>query len=234
MTESSMRRVMLMAGTVLLGTCLGMRSGWSADTTRPEKVDRLTAEQQQSALDFVKEHHPQLNALISRLKKRDPAEYQKALKDVFRTCERLQRMEGRDRPRFEVELKLWKVGSRTRLLAARMATDQSPELESQLRELLNERTDLRLQQLTLERERLNNRIERIDSQVSQLAGERDAVIDKEIERLRRTVRAGSSRVSKKFSREAPAEAGTKDHASQRRQPSRQGRSSQRPASKPST
>src|SRR5690606_35543345 len=133
-----------------------------------------------SALEFVKEHHPQLNTLITRLKKRDPAEYHKALHDVFKTSERLHRLQYRDRPRHDVELKLWKVGSRIRLLAARMATDRSPELASQLRELLNERTDLRLQQLTLERERLKNRLERIEGQVNQLSGERDAVVDKEI------------------------------------------------------
>jgi hypothetical protein len=216
--------------------------GWSADTTRPEKASRLSAQQQQSALEFVKEHHPQLNTLINRLKNRDPAEYHKALTDVFRTYERLERMQERDRPRYEVELKLWKVNSRIRLLAARMAADQaadqSPTLESQLRHLLSERTDLRLQQLALERERLNSRIERIDSQAAQLSSEREAVIDREVERLQRSVRSRSSRVSKPSADGPPAEAGTgnrgerKDRAEQKQGTSSADGPAEPPASKP--
>jgi hypothetical protein len=243
--HSAMRKPILSLAVLLPAVLLAVAAvwpvaGWAVDAAPAESASRLTAEQQQSALDFVKEHHPQLSTLITRLQKRDPAEYHTALKDVFRTCERLQRMEGRDRQRYEVELKLWKVDSRIRLLAARMAADQSPSMESQLRELLNERTDLRLQQLTLERERLNNRIERIDSQVSQLSSERDTMIDREVERLQRSVRARSTRAVKNSAGTSPADAGARDRSEQNTRGeakpgiSGQGRLPERPASKPSS
>lgn len=209
-----MRQRLLTGAILLLGLCLGMRAGWSADSAPLPKTSRLTADQQKAALDFAREHHPQLNALILRLKKRDPAEYHEALEDVFKTSERLQRLEARDRARYEVELELWKVGSRIRLLAARMAADRSPELEKQLRDLLGERNDLRLQQLALERERLTSRLERIESQVSQLSSEREARIEREVERLRKSVRARTARVPKKSAGKAPSDRGRKDRAEQ--------------------
>jgi hypothetical protein len=240
MQNAMLRRVLALPLLVLCAAS-PPSTGWSADTTRSEKAERLTQQQQQSALEFVREHHPQLNTLITRLEKRDPAEYDKALREVSRTSERLRRMEGRDRPRYEVEIKLWKVNSRIRLAAARMAADQaalpSPALESQLRELLNQRTDLKLQQLTLERERLSSRIERIDSQIAQMSSERDAAIDREVERLQRSAR--SARVSKQSADGNATDAGNSNRQQQIRRdeqkagPSRQERP-ERPLKKPST
>lgn len=235
-----MQRPLLLTAILLLEGVLPTM-GWSADTTSAEPAPRLSSEQQQSALEFVKEHHPQLNGLITRLKKRDPAEYDKAVTEVFRTHERLQRMKERDRPRYEVELKRWKVDSRIRLLAARMAaveaSERSPELESQLRELLNQRTDLRLQLLTLERERLSNRLERIDAQVNQLSSEREAVIDREVERLQRRVRVSTDRVFRQSADGNTKNAGLnnrgepKKRAEQKTGASRQDRPAERPVKK---
>lgn len=190
------RAALLMAAIVLV-PALGVVSARAAETGVADAAVRLTDEQQQEALGFVQEHHPQLNTLITRLKKRDPAEYHKAVREVFATAVRLQRLQARDPQRYDVDLALWKVESRIRLLAARMAADQSASLEGQLRDLLVRRSDLRLQQMTLERERLAERAERLDAQISQFAANRDAAIDKEVDRLRRNVRARSLRDSRK-------------------------------------
>jgi hypothetical protein len=192
----TIRSALLLAAALLLTAAVCLPIGRAADATAlPEDGPQLTEPQQQAALEFVKEHHPQLNTLIHRLKTREPGEYHKALDEVHSTRERLQRLQTRDPQRYEVDLKLWKVESRIRLLAARMAADQNIALESQLRELLTERSDLRLQQLTLERVRLTERVERLDNQISQFASERDAAIDRQIDRLRKSVRARSGRIS---------------------------------------
>src|SRR5690606_32219945 len=101
----------------------------------------------------------------------------------------------RDPDRHELELKIWKVDSRIRLLAARMARDERTALERQLKSLLNERAGLRLEQLKLERQRLASRIERVDQQMLQLKADQEALIVPESERLRRSVRSRSSKVS---------------------------------------
>jgi hypothetical protein len=113
------RPALLLAAALLLTAAVCLPIGRAADATAlPEDVPQLTEPQQQAALEFVKEHHPQLNTLITRLKKREPAEYHKALDEVHSTLERLQRLQTRDPQRYEVDLKVWKVESRIRLESA--------------------------------------------------------------------------------------------------------------------
>jgi hypothetical protein len=184
------RQTPVLATIALFTLAVGLRADLPARTK--EASSPLTATQKAAALRFAQEHHPQLGSLIRRLEKRDPAEFERALTDVSKTYERLSRLKPRDPQRYDVDLALWKTDSRIRLLAARMANDQRSALELQLRSLLSARTDLRLQQLALERQRLTARIEKLDDQTSQLSSEREDLIDKELERLRRSVRTRTS------------------------------------------
>lgn len=195
-----MRNRYLLVSLILLGvvaTSLTIRV--SADAPVSASRESLSNEQKLAALEFAKVNHPQLATLIRKLEKRDAVEYQKALIDLSRTSEKLERVKSRDAERYEVELNLWKLDSRIRLLAARMASDERSSLEKELRTLLEQRTDLRLEQLQMDRERLAGRIDRIDGQIDQLSTERGALVDKEVDRLRKSVRTRTSTVIKKSS-----------------------------------
>lgn len=50
----------------------------NADRPKPPKAQRLNAEQAAAALEFVKQHHPELAKLLNRLESSKPQEYQRA------------------------------------------------------------------------------------------------------------------------------------------------------------
>ncbi|HEX3999979.1 MAG TPA: hypothetical protein VHX65_15615 [Pirellulales bacterium] len=143
----------------------------------------ITPEREAAALQFVREHHPELVELLKNLKISHSAQYQAALRQLFQTSERLARIHETDPPRYELELKLWKIKSRIQLLAARSSMSNDPELAVQLKAALEEQAQVQLAELQLERDRVAERLKTLDSSVEQFKANRQRNIDKQFEKL---------------------------------------------------
>ena len=147
------------------------------------KNPEMTAEREQAALDFVAEHHPKLAKLIAPLKDSNPREYQRAVKELFRTSERLAGIRTKDPARYELELDAWKLQSHVRLLAARMTMDDDPEIEQELRAMLRKKADNQLKLLQNERESLQARLKQVETQIEQKFKSPDDYVQQEYDRL---------------------------------------------------
>jgi DNA anti-recombination protein RmuC len=108
--------------------------------------------------------------------------------DLFRASERLAQQKEINHDRYEVDLAIWKVESRIELLSARlkMAGRDSPEGESlvaQLRKLLEERHNLRAERLAHDRQKLAERLEKIDRQLETMRANREQNIERDLRRF---------------------------------------------------
>ena len=171
----------------------------NADAARDPKVDKaprnkkdmppgLTPEREAAAMTFVRQHHAELVDLLRYLKDEEPQAYRQAVLDLFRASERLAQAQERDYERYELELAIWKTESRIELLAARvkMAGRDSPEgqaLLPQLTRQLEERHDLKMQRLALDRQRILERLEKIEKQLETMETNRASAIERELTRL---------------------------------------------------
>lgn len=144
----------------------------------------ITPSREAAAVTFAGKHHPELAELLTQLKKTNPAEYDKAIQELFKTSERLTRTQERMPDRYEHELQAWKVDSRIRLLVARLSMSDSPALEQELKALLLERIDIRTRQNQQERDRLAARLEKLDETLADIRQGRDASAEKEFNRLK--------------------------------------------------
>ncbi|MFT7643005.1 MAG: hypothetical protein ACI9G1_004768 [Pirellulaceae bacterium] len=161
------------------------KEGSSASRSEPDKSSaktakprlQLTPERQAAALTFVKQHHSELAELLIQLEENHPNEYQKALRDLFRTSERLAQVREKDQPRYQQDLSLWKVRSRIQLVTAKIKMKRSPELKRQLEAALNEEIDLRATVLNMEKQKLAARISRIDKQLESLEANRSRLVN---------------------------------------------------------
>jgi hypothetical protein len=126
--------------------------------------------------------------VLNYLKQNQPAAYEQAAMDLFRASERLAQQKEINHDRYEVDLAIWKVESRIELLSARlkMAGRDSPEGESlaaQLRALLEERHDLRVERLAHDRAKLAERLEKIDRQLATMRANRAQNIERDLRRF---------------------------------------------------
>lgn len=149
------------------------------------KLADYTPEREAAALMFASLHHPELSSLLGQLKESDPQEYQRAIRELFQASERLAQIQERAPARYELELEIWKLESRIRLLAARMAMGADPALEQELRELAAEQIDARLSLAQFERREVEQRLEKLNARIDAIEKSRDDRIQQVVDRVRR-------------------------------------------------
>jgi hypothetical protein len=123
-----------------------------------KKIPGFTGEREAAAMTFVRTNHPELAELLEQLKTSDPSQYQRAIRDLFKSSERLAQVEERNPQRYPLELSMWKVNSRIQVLVARLTMSPEPAVEDQLRQALAEQLDLRKQLLVGDQQRLEQRL----------------------------------------------------------------------------
>ena len=156
---------------------------------QPKSVLDFTPERQAAAIAFARRHHPELARLLVRLKRTESAEYQRAIRALLRTNDHLAQVRQRNAKQYERELRAWKLKSRIQLLVAQIRMTQmgmTPENEAlrmKLKQALLKQSDLRRAQLVEERNRVADRLKRLDAQIKRMQKERDSQIEKQLELL---------------------------------------------------
>src|ERR1044072_4454752 len=104
----------------------------------------VTPEREAAVLTFVQRSHAELADLLRALRDTQPSEYERAIKEIFRTTERLAQIQERDPLQYELEIVVWTAQSRVQLLAARLKMEESDELVAKLREALKAQNNARI------------------------------------------------------------------------------------------
>lgn len=144
----------------------------------PRAAVRIDAERERHATAFVADHHSELGTLLTFLKERRPAEYQRAILEVANVAERLDRLKQRDREKYAIEVEIWKLNSRAKLVAAKIKLGKESGLEQELKGLIREQMVLRRANLELDRRRVQERQDKLNEQIARI----DAQIEDEVER----------------------------------------------------
>ncbi len=155
-------------------------------------------------MTFARLHHPELADLLTKLKKKKARQFDQAVRQLFQTSERLARTRERTPDRYELTLDAWKLDSRIRLLAARMTMNSDSQLEEELKALVRARANVRLLQLTEERDRLAERLKRVDALIERIGSDPDSLTMKELQRIKRSFATRGPRNKKPSARSVTA------------------------------
>jgi hypothetical protein len=175
----------------------------------------LTPEREAAALQFVHEHHPELVELLKGLKTSHLSQYQAAVRQLYQTSERLAKIHEVDPARYELELKLWKIKSRIQLIAARASLSRDAELESQLKAALIEQSQVQLQEMQYDRDRIADRLKNLDRMVDQFQSNEERTIDKQYAMLMREIERQRAQAAKLASSSKSGNASKTGNASRR-------------------
>ncbi len=174
---------------------------------KPSRVEKANAsplapEREEFTLAFVREHHPELAALLESLKAMRPKEYQRAIGELYPVSRSLENLKLHNPRRYELGLELWKSKSKAELLAAKLVSTPSAELESQLRIALENQLELEIRQQQAEQEQLKARLNQVETTIKRLNDNREKLIESRLQGLRNKVQrarrldAGKSAPSK--------------------------------------
>jgi len=139
----------------------------------------VTAEQEAEVMQFLRQHHTELAELLGHLQMSRPADYTRAVRDIWHARERLRQFEKGGGERYEMELQSWVIQSKIQLLVARLAMGESEALRDELRRLLVEQFDLKVRSTQAERDRTADRLRKLDEQLQRMTGNRAEILEKE-------------------------------------------------------
>ncbi len=155
----------------------------SAPSARKDKAKSpppaVTSEQEVEVMQFLRQHHQELADLLSRLQVSHPADYNRAVRELSHTRERLGQFEKIDRSRYDLELQSWVIQSKVQLLVARLAMSDTEALRDELRHLLEEQFDLKVRLSQIERDKIADRLKKLDGQIERLTANRSEVLERE-------------------------------------------------------
>ncbi|MDX1927694.1 MAG: hypothetical protein SFV81_14325 [Pirellulaceae bacterium] len=162
------------------------RIGPLAQATNTESTSSSVANEpidETPLLEFVEKHQPPLLKLLRFMKKKQPQQYQQALKELARVKQRLSTLEKRDSESHAIELELWQVRSNLRMLVAEILVsdkDSQEKLKKQLHELVEKEIDLDTARLKLEQKRMEQRLSSVQAQLAAQTENREAALSKAI------------------------------------------------------
>ncbi len=151
---------------------------------KSKRLVPITAKMEAQVGKFVREHHRELRDVLAHLKVNVPKEYERAVRELNRNRLRLQQFEGRDR--YAAELELWKAQSRARLLGAKIQMGDDDGQRDALRETLVKVYDLRTRLMQRDRDRVAERLKKLDEQLRNLQNDRDKNLEKQLLALTRS------------------------------------------------
>ena len=153
----------------------------------------FTEEREAAALTFVRKNRPELLAMLEGIKLRRPAEYQRAVGDLFRTSEMLTSVRQEDPGRYELALKGWQAEMHAGMLFARLVGQpgETKKVEAELRqavekvvELQIEQTGYQVRRMEVELERLRKQHQEQESRRAELVRERMAAMLQAVQQQR--------------------------------------------------
>jgi hypothetical protein len=149
----------------------------------PSRAEQRFLESETAALAFAETHHPELASLLVQLKENANDEYKKAIAELDRSRDRLDKLRDKQPDKYGAALKEWQLSSRIKLTLARMALSKDPTLEPELRAMVQERAELRLQPLRAEQERIKARLEKVSTTLDEYDRDPAAAVEKEVAAL---------------------------------------------------
>jgi hypothetical protein len=156
----------------------------------------ITPEREAAVMTFVERNHAELAQLLGHLKANQRDEYERAVRELFRVTERLATIHQRDTTQYELEIDSWTAQSRVQLLAAKLTMGETEALREELRQALAVRADARLALMQHDRERLKNRLTRLDGDIEQFVSNRENMIERQLNVLTRAARGGPAKKAK--------------------------------------
>ena len=160
-----------------------------------EQVSPVKAIDEARVLAFVEEHQPELAKLLAFLKSKEPSQYQQAMREMSRSQQRLEGLSKRDKELHAIELELWNIRSRLRLVAAQIPVvgdAKRQKLNKELESLVKKESRTSIERLTLLRDRAQKQVLNFEQQIEKANS--DVAIAK-------TLKSWQNRIAKQMPRE---------------------------------
>ena len=153
----------------------------SSPAKKKETARQVTEQRKTELTAFVDTHHPELKELLTKLEKRKKKKpYRQAMEGLDKAVKKLEGIKRRSPKRYESSLALWKIESRIKVAGAQVKLKDTEENRDNLKSLVTELVDFKIQQLKNDREQASKRLKQLETKIGEAEANRQQSIDKRI------------------------------------------------------
>ncbi|MEL7497839.1 MAG: hypothetical protein AAFN77_09530 [Planctomycetota bacterium] len=139
--------------------------------------------------DFLSKHHPEMRPILRTLQRNNAQQFQTAMRGLDRDVRSLQNQKTNSPDRYDRSLKIWVARSKTKLIAAKIATSsnekQIESLKKKMEAMVNEHFELRKKQLEDDLAFYQKKAARVRKQISDLDQQHDREMKRQIDAMTR-------------------------------------------------
>lgn len=145
----------------------------------------FTEEREAAALVFVRKHRPEMARMLEHLKENHREHYERHIRDLFRTSERLANLRQRDSEHAKLALKGWQLESRLHMMAAQMAQhpDQVEKRKEALQKGFEELIDIQIQIAARQVAQLQNQVKMATERHEKMKARRKQMAQQRLEQV---------------------------------------------------
>lgn len=140
----------------------------------------VSKERRQMLEDFVRNHHPELESILKKLRDGQRRKYNEAMKGLDQSVAKLEKVEERSPNRYEAALENWKLESRIKVAAARLKLNESKAAREKLESLISSLFDSTLRRLKEDRTNMAERLKKMDQRIAEMESDRSIIIQRRI------------------------------------------------------
>jgi hypothetical protein len=171
----------------------------SAKNPGSEPPPIFTEEREAAALTFVRKHRPELVQVLNELKAKKRAEYQQAIRDLFRVSEALTQVRQDDPARYELAVKTWQAEMQAHLLASQMVRQpaSSARIRTELEQAVGKLVDAQIAEMDGNIRHMESALERLRRHREELRSRRTELVRERVDGMLQAVQRHRSEQSSK-------------------------------------
>ena len=151
----------------------------------PHQLPSFTEEREAAALVFARKHNPDVMKLLSHLKKTHRDQYERTIRELFKTSEHLAHLRERDPKEADLALKGWITHSQIHLLASQLARnpDDAEDIKKKLKATFEHIVEIQLAQSALQIQKLKQNLQQATRQHEMKKANRKKIAEQQLQRI---------------------------------------------------
>jgi hypothetical protein len=135
------------------------------------------AKRKEKVLAFVRENHPELEQMLSKLEKNKKRQYRAAMQALNKVITQLDNIKEKQPQRYNLGVMQWSIESRIKVALAQIKLDDSKENRDALRALIARQVNFQIERSKFEREATKKRLATLGKRIVDMESKRSKLIE---------------------------------------------------------
>lgn len=144
---------------------------------RKAAAAQAAAKRKEKVLAFVREHHPELEQMLSKLEESKQRQYRAAMQGLNKEVSQLEAIKKKNPQRYNLGVQQWSIESRIKVALAQIKLNDTKENRDALRALIARQVNFQIERTKIDRETTKKRLATLAKRIAEMESKRSKLIE---------------------------------------------------------